>query len=189
MDWDTQPNMSGEEHVVAVGATVTVLHDKSGVRHTWKIVTEKADAGASEQLTASTPVGQALLGRAEGDAVPVPAGIFTILEIVPPPPKPVPPPRKIPNAPILEFSRGQDQEYTEWARATPGGYVLIYGNGRRGYMIHKADCSHLGLDSDYTLETTPASRPRVCSTSRAVLDLLSNEQTGDAPVGCGTCFG
>lgn len=180
--------MSGSP-VVEVGATVTVRDEATGAVRTWRLVTEKSTAGAAGELTAGTPVGQALLGHMVGDTVESVAAKrmrLVIVDIVPAPPVPAAVPRPLPDATILAFSRGQDHGYREWARTHPGGYVLVYANGR-GYMIHTATCGHLGLDADWTLDSTPPSRPRLCSTSRTLLVHRSQEETGARPVSCGTC--
>lgn len=175
-----------------LGATVSVRNQETGAEHTWKVVQSKS-TGESGEIALDTPVARALLGHAVGETVPVAAAKpsrLTITAIMGPrkPAAPVVPSRSLPDAPIAEFSRGDDVAYEEWARRNAGAYVLIYGSSR-GYMLHSASCSHIGLDSNFTLKTTPPTRPRLCSRSRAVLEHRSREETGERPVPCGTCFG
>lgn len=180
---------SGARPVAEIGATVTVRNEVTGTRHTWKLVNERSTVRADGELTASTPAAQALLGHGVGDAVEYTAAQtvrLLITDLVQAPPRVTTPPPPLPDTPVLEFGRGQDAAYEDWAHSNPGGYVLIYGSSR-GYMIHQADCSHIGLDGEWTLKTTSASRPRLCSKSRRVLEHRSREELGQSPVPCGTC--
>jgi hypothetical protein len=182
----------GEQNaVVEIGATVSAREVATGIERTWKVVQQKSAAGETGELAARTAVAQALLGHAAGETVTVTAAKpsrWTILEVVPAPAQAV---RVPPDAPVAEFSRGQDTEYEDWVRSNPRSYALVYAsrNGKRGYMVHVADCSHLGLDKDFTLKSTPPLRPRLCSNSRTVLERRSVDETGERPVPCGDCFG
>lgn len=188
----SESNGRGERvPVVEIGAIVTVRNETDGSVHTWRLVAAKSAANAPGELTAGTPAGQALLGRAIGDTVDVLSNTpvrLTLIELEPALPKPAPTHREPPDVPVSHFSRGQDAEYEAWVRQNGGGYVLIYGSSR-GYMLHHVSCFHIGLDSTATLATTAPTRPRVCSRSKAVLEHRSRAETGELPVRCGTCFG
>lgn len=88
---------------------------------------------------------------------------------------------------IVEFSRGEDAQYRDWVRLNSDGYVLKH-RGRPGYMLHLAGCGHLGLYGKFTLASTPPSRPRLCSTSKQLLEDRSRSETGEPPVPCSTCW-
>lgn len=178
--------VSADTPVVEVGATVTVRDEATGSEQTWEIVTQRSGSRTTGELTVSTPVAQALLGRSAGESVEVRAAKIvrlTILSVVAASPQRVPAPRELPDVPIAEFSRGQDGEYQDWVRENPDGYVLSRGN-----MIHLADCGHLGLDAAFTLAATSPGRPRLCSRSRTVLEHRARDETGDFPARCSTCF-
>jgi len=114
---------------------------------------------------------------------------YTITAIVPAPErsKPAVQPRPLPDAEILVFRPGQDDDYEEWVRRHPSGYVVKKADRvADGYILHHAECLHLDLDGkDYTLRT--ASPRHYCSSLR-VLENWCREQTGSPPHRCATCF-
>ena len=178
--------------MVELGATVTVRNEETGAEHTWTVVKAKR-SGVGDEIAADTPVARALLGRPAGETVLVdvakPWRAKIVRVVAPAVPSPRPRLRDAtPDEPIAEFSRGDDAAFEDWARRNGGGYVLI-NRGARGYMLHSVSCSHIGLDSDYTLRSTSPRKPRLCSRSRAVLERRARDETGEQPAMCGTCFG
>ena len=93
----------------------------------------------------------------------------------------------LPDAEILVFGPGQDDEYEEWVRRHPSGYVIKKADRvADGYVLHHAECGHLDLDGrDYTLRTA---NPRQCCSSLRVLENWCRERAGSLPHRCGTCF-
>jgi Transcription elongation factor, GreA/GreB, C-term len=176
---------------VTVGATVSVQNEETGEARTWTIVGEDASRETGE-ISPASAVAQALLGHAVGDTVEVAATRptrYTITGIVPAPEpaKPAVQPRPLPAAEILVFRAGQDDEYEEWVRRHPSGYVVKKADrAADGYILHHAECHNLDLDGkDYTLRTAS---PRHCCSSLQVLENWCSESTGSPPRRCGSCF-
>ena len=178
--------------IVTVGATVSVQNAATGAARTLTIVRSDPSLEKGE-ISAASPVAQALLGHAAGDTVTVEAArprSYTITAVVPAPEpaRPVARPRPLPDAEILVFGAGQDHDYEEWVRRHPSGHVVKqWDRVADGYILHHAECPHLGLDGrDYTLRTAS---PRRCCSSVRVLENWCREQSGSPPRRCGTCFG
>lgn len=188
---------ASETTVVEVGATVRVRGVDDGVEHVWTIVSGSSDPKGGK-VSATTAAAKALLGRAIGDAVTV-AGRsprrYTIEDIEPAPAKPTAlfraaaaNTRPIPiDAEIALFGPGQDAEYEEWVRRNSGGYVLKQRDTvDEGYMLHLADCSHLGLTpGTFTMRT---GNPRRCSRSRGALVQWCLAEIGSQPHKCSSCL-
>jgi hypothetical protein len=174
--------------VVQVGATVSVENEATGEARMWTIV--RADPSAGE-ISAATPVAQALIGRSVGETVTVAAARptrYRITAVVPVPEPPAIEPRPLPNAEILVFGPGDDDAYEEWVRLHPNGYVIKPADRvNDDHILHHAECWHLGLDGkDFTLRTA---KPRSCCSSLRVLEHECRAETGSLPRRCGTCFG
>jgi hypothetical protein len=189
--------VDAEIPIVEVGATVHVHDESSGKSHVWTIVSTRSDPG-SGKVSTDTAVAKALLGHRVGDTVTVPAGVarrYAIARIDAAPAKP-------PSAPsaaaagqpsvsasdeIAVFGPGEDADYEEWVRRNSGGYVLKRRDRLdEGYMLHLAECSHLGLTAgSFTMRT---GNPRRCSRSRQALVHWCRDETGSPPVVCGSCF-
>jgi transcription elongation factor GreA len=60
-----------DEATFAIGRTAEVVDEGSGTVHTWTLVGRSEADLASGKISAESPVGSALLGRAPGDAVEV----------------------------------------------------------------------------------------------------------------------
>jgi hypothetical protein len=183
--------------VVGVGATVHVCEQGAGKTYSWTIVSSASDP-KSAKISADTAVAKALLGHRVGDVVSVAAGTvrrYTIEGIDPAPPKPAPAPsaaratqRPVAiSADTALFGPGQDAEYEEWVRRNSGGYVLKQRDSvDEGYMLHLADCTHLGLTpGTFTMRT---GNPRRCSRSRAALVHWCLAETGAQPHKCSSCL-
>jgi hypothetical protein len=175
-----------------VGATVSVQNETTGAARTWRIVREDVSRGTGD-ISAASPVAKALLGHAVGDTVAVAAtkpARYTITALVPAPEpaKPAAQLRPLPDAEIVVFGPGQDDDYEQWVRRHRSGYVIKKADrAADGHILHHAECLHLDLDGkDYTLRTAS---PRRCCGSLRILENWCREQTGSPPHRCGTCFG
>ena len=62
---------NADDTTFALGRTAEILDEDSGTVHTWTLVGRSEADLASGKLSAESPVGGALLGRAPGDAVQV----------------------------------------------------------------------------------------------------------------------
>jgi hypothetical protein len=174
--------------IVEVGATVDVHDEGSGKSHAWTIVSTGSDP-SSGKVSPDTAVAKALLGHRVGDTVTVDAGVarrFAIDRIDGPPAKPALPSAAVAGE-IAVFGPGEDSEYEEWVRRNSGGYVLKRRDrADEGYMLHLAECSHLGLTpGSFTMRT---GNPRRCSRSRQALVLWCRDGAGAPLVECDTCF-
>jgi hypothetical protein len=183
--------------IVEVGATVHAREEGSGKCHAWTIVSTRSDP-SSGKVSTDTAVAKALLGHRVGDTVTVGAGVarrYAIDRIDAAPAKPTSAPSAAATAQpsvstsdeIEVFGPGQDAEYEEWVRRNSGGYVLKRRDRLdEGYMLHLAECSHLGLTAgSFTMRT---GNPRRCSRSRQALVHWCRDETGSPPVLCGSCF-
>jgi hypothetical protein len=180
--------VSGTDPVVEVGATVSVKRVNSDRTDTWTIVRSNP-VRENGEISADTMVARALLGRTVGDTVPVdsPRPVsYLITRVIPAPSPPTREPAPLPTAKVVSFGAGQDAEYEAWVRQHTNGWVARRADARAdGYMLHTAECPHLGLDgSKFTLRTA---NPRLCCPSRRVLVHRCEAETGSPPRQCMTC--
>ncbi len=86
---------------------------------------------------------------------------------------------------IQTFGKGDDTAYEAWVQKH-GGYVLTERSPKEeGYMLHTADCTHLGLT---TGRWSLTGRPRRCSTMRRPLVDWAERESGTKPVLCQSCM-
>ena len=76
-----------------------------------------------------------------------------------------------------------DNGYVAWVERN-GGYVLK-DRGKHGYMLHTAECPHLGRESP-SIRLTKT--PRVWGGQRDALLAWARAKTGETPTFCSTCM-
>jgi hypothetical protein len=101
-----------------------------------------------------------------------------------PPPSPMPPGEEtvMLDDDIKIFHR-DDEAYEAWI-ANRGGYVLTT-RSKRGYMLHHAECGHLGHDG---LSIRLTEKPRRWAARRQTLADWALSQTGERPAYCSSCM-
>ena len=82
---------------------------------------------------------------------------------------------------IVTFIHGEEAAYEDWVRRH-AGYVLI--ERPDGFMLHEADCTHLGLASG----SWSISKPRRCSKLRSELVQWTADHSGSKPLLCQSCM-
>lgn len=87
------------------------------------------------------------------------------------------------DAQIIVF-HDDDAGYEEWV-SRHGGYVLTRRR-EAAYMLHHADCVHLGRDGDLSLKLTK--RPRRWARERQPLIEWTQVETGSDPLRCQSCM-
>jgi len=85
---------------------------------------------------------------------------------------------------IKTFSHGEEAEYKACV-TRHGGYVLIERSPKRaGYMLHEAECLHLGLEKG----AWEIDKPRSWAKTRQPLIHWATGRTGTRPRLCRTCM-
>jgi len=90
------------------------------------------------------------------------------------------------NREVHTFNPGEEDAYERWVRRR-GGYVLTEREeDAASFMLHDAECSHLGISDD---ESFRFSGPRRCSELSRPLREWAEGETGMDPLKCQSCWG
>jgi len=83
----------------------------------------------------------------------------------------------------IETITNDDAAFFDWLDAHNDGYFL--NETQPGsFVLHLASCSHFDRSPAASWTRTR----KLCSDSRAVLETWAQQQTGESPTRCQTCF-
>jgi hypothetical protein len=84
----------------------------------------------------------------------------------------------------IKVFHNDDQGYEDWV-ARHGGYVLTERARKGEYMLHDAECAHLGRD---TTELRLTIKPRRWAKRSSILVAWTTQSTGAKPLFCQSCM-